>query len=83
MVSLTAEQAQETARQLANNQAATLYHCRPFDTGHAAKFEAGRWMWAAQQSFGEGDIQATVELAADGLTNSVKLQLMDNRSLLR
>ena len=82
-VSLTADQAKTLAMGLANDKAATLYHSQPFVAGQPAKFVAGHWLWVARQGFGRGDIQATVELAADGSTNRVDLQLLDNQNILR
>lgn len=81
--SLTAEQATTTAMRLANDKASTLYQHRPFVAVQPAQFVAGHWLWVARQGFGRGDIQATVELAADGSTNSVDLQLFDNENISR
>ena len=80
--SLTNEQATTTAMRLANDKASTLYQHQPFLAGQPAQFVAGHWLWVERQGFGHGDIQATVELAADGSTNSVDLQLFDNRIYL-
>ena len=76
--SLTTEQATATAVRLANDKASTLYHHQPFGAGQPAQFVAGHWLWVARQGFGRGDIQATVELATDGSTNNVDLQLFDS-----
>ena len=81
-VSLTTEQATTTAMRLANDKASTLYQHRPFVAGQSAQFVAGHWLWVARQGFGRGDIQATVELAADGSTNSVDLQLFESQNIL-
>ena len=81
--SLTTEQATTTAVRLANDEASTLYQHRPFVAGQPAQFVAGHWLWVARQGFGRGDIQAAVELAADGSTNSVDLQLFDSQNILR
>ena len=78
--SLTAEQAKATAIQLANDKAATLYHTQPFQDGQPARFMGGRWVWTDTRGFGHADIQATVELAADGSTNHVDLQLLYNQN---
>jgi uncharacterized protein YcfL len=78
IASLTAEQAKTVAIRLANEKASTLYHNQPFQNGQPAQFVEGRWVWVTQQGFGLGDIQATVELAADGSTNNVDLQLFDS-----
>src|ERR1017187_8589200 len=78
--SLTTEQATTIAIRLANDKASTLYQHQPFVAGQPAQFMAGHWLWVARQGFGRGDIQATVELAADGSTNSVSLQLFDSRN---
>jgi hypothetical protein len=79
--SLTAEQAHTLAMQLANDNANTLYHCRPFRDGQPPRFESGHWVWMQQQGHGHSDIQATVELAADGSTHKVDLQLLNSQSL--
>ena len=81
--SLTAEQAKTVAMRLANDKASALYHCQPFRDGQPARFVAGQWVWVDLQGFGHSDIQATVELAADGSTNSVDLKLLDSRNQSR
>jgi len=81
--SLTTEQATTTAMRLANDKASTLYQHQPFVAGQPPQFVAGHWLWVARQGFGRGDIQATVELAADGSTNSVDLQLFDSQNISR
>jgi hypothetical protein len=68
---------------LANDKASTLYQHQPFVAGQSAQFVAGHWLWVARQGFGRGDIQATVELAADGSTNNVDLQLFDSQNTFR
>jgi hypothetical protein len=78
--SLTTDQATTIAMRLANDKASTLYQHQPFVAGQPAQFVAGHWLWMARQGFGRGDIQATVELAADGSTNSVGLQLFDDQN---
>ena len=80
---LTAEQATITAVRLANEKASTLFHQQPFVAGHPADFVGGRWLWLARQGFGRSDIQATVELARDGSTNSVDVQLFNSETLSR
>ncbi len=75
---LNANQAGKLSSQLANNKAFTLYHCVPFLAGRPARFEGGHWLWSDQEGFGHGDLQATVELAADGSTNRADLHLSAN-----
>jgi hypothetical protein len=75
---LTAPQAQTLATQLANQKADTLFHRRPFRDSQPAQFEAGRWVWTVSQGWGLADFRAKVELAANGSTNSVDIQLFDN-----
>jgi hypothetical protein len=78
--SLTADQAKAVAIRLANEKAATTYHSQPFHDGQPPSFAAGHWTW---RQLGTGDIEATVELAADGSTNSVTLnQLVDKEVIL-
>jgi hypothetical protein len=76
---LTAQQARLTAVHLANSKASELYHCQPFSSNQPARFSEGRWIWSDQQGYGLGDIEATVELAADGTTNRVDLKLLESR----
>jgi len=80
---LTAERAKTVAMRLANDKAFTLYHCQPFRDGQPARFVAGQWVWIDLQGFGHGDIQATVQLAANGSTNSVDLKLLDSQNQSR
>ena len=75
---LTSEQATTAAIRLANDKAYALYQHQPFADGRPARIVAGHWLWAVRQGYGNGDIQATVELALDGSTNSVDLQLLDS-----
>ena len=79
---LTAEQAKTVAMRLANDKAFTLYHCQPFRDSQPAQFVAGKWIWVEQQGFGNSDIQATVELAADGSTHNVNLQVLNSQNLI-
>jgi len=78
---LTAEQATTTAVRLANDKASTVYHRQPFHDGQPARFVADHWVWTDKQAFGRGDLEATVELAADGSTNNVDLNLLDYENL--
>jgi hypothetical protein len=77
---LTAEQASVIATRLANEKASAVYHCQPFQNSELPRSEAGHWIWSEQRGFGTGDIQASVELAADGSTNSVSIQLYDSKA---
>ena len=76
--SLTTEQATTLAMRLANDKASTVYHQQPFHDGQPASFEAGRWVW---RQLRPGDFDATVELAADGSTNKVVVNLLSNTAL--
>lgn len=80
--SLTPEQATTLALQLANDKAAALYQSQPFHDGQPAQLVDGRWVWTDVRGFGRADIQATVELATDGSTNRVDLQLLDSQNPL-
>jgi hypothetical protein len=79
--SLTAAQASALSVPLANAKSEVLYSHQPFQGGQLAKFEAGRWVWSEKRGFGTADICAVVDLAADGSTNSVSIE-MDVDSLL-
>ena len=76
--SLSAEQAATQAMRLANDKADTLFHHRPFRDSKPAQFTAGHWIWTDRRGAGLGDFQARVELAADGSTNNVDVQLLDD-----
>jgi hypothetical protein len=76
---MSAGRAQILAVQLANEKASAIYHCRPFGSGQPAHFTQGRWVWVDQKGHGSGDIEARVELAANGSTNSVDLKLLDSK----
>jgi hypothetical protein len=82
VASLSAEQATTVAIQLANDRASKLYQCQPFRKGEPARLIAGQWVWASRQGVGRGDIQAMVDLALDGPTNQIDLQLFYNQNLL-
>lgn len=75
---LTAEQAQTLAMRLANDKALTAYHCQPFRDGQPARFMEGHWVWTDSRGVGTGDVEARVELAPDGSSNSVDLKLLDS-----
>jgi len=74
---LTADQARTLARQLANEQARSLYGSEPFWNGAPARFVQGRWVWNDGRGYGLGDIRATVSFAADGTSRSVDVMLLD------
>ena len=73
---LTADQAKAVAIRLANEKAAATYHSQPFHDGQPAIFVADHWTW---RELGIGDIEATVELAADGSTNRVALNQLTEK----
>jgi len=77
-IPLTADQATILSVQLANEKANSLYHRQPFESKQPAQFENGRWIWIGSQGVGILDYQATVELAANGSTNSVDVRLTDD-----
>ena len=78
---LTADQAKVAAVRLANFKASQLYKCEPFSGRQVPRFDQGRWVWSDRQGCGAVDIEATVELSADGSTNSVDVKLLDNRAI--
>ena len=75
---LTSEQATTYAVRLANDKAYTLFQYRPFVASQPAQLLAGHWLWIARQGSERGDIDVTVMIAADGSTNSVDLQYLNN-----
>ena len=77
---LTADQADALALQLANDKALTIYHCQPFGDARTARFVQGHWVWSERQGFGHCDLEATVKLAPDGSTNAVDVKLLDNQN---
>lgn len=80
--SLSTWQATTVAIRLANEKASIFYHCQPFQDGQPARFVASHWVWMGHQGYGHGDFEVTVELAEDGSTNNVDLQLLDNQNQL-
>ena len=79
---MTAEQATSLAMRLANDKAFADYYCRPFHDGHPAQFQAGHWVWTDMEGLGKSDIQASVELAADGSVEHVQLEILDNTDVV-
>jgi hypothetical protein len=79
---LSAEQASLLARQAANAEAQALYECQPFDNGPLARVEGGRWVWQDRRAYGQCDVEAKVSFAPDGSGRTVKVLLLDNRSLM-
>lgn len=77
--SLTADQAGAVAGRLANERAQSLYDCQPFAGDAPARFVAGRWLWRDRRACGLADLEATVELAADGSARSCEVILLDSR----
>jgi hypothetical protein len=75
---LTADQAGSLAQQLANEKAQTLYNCQPFRKGPPAQFVQGHWSWHHIQAQGHGDIEGTVEFAADGAEPKVRVVWLDS-----
>jgi hypothetical protein len=75
-VALTEEKASDLARTLANAKAQALFDCQPFSDGPAARFDNGRWVWHHLCGRGRLDYEADVELAADGVTNRVDVDLL-------
>jgi len=72
---LTSGQAAQLATLLANNKAAVFYHCQPFHFGQPATFVDGHWHWRQTVP---GDYEAIVEVAADGSTNKVIVNLLNS-----
>jgi uncharacterized protein YcfL len=81
--SLTSLQATTLAMKLANDKASAAYNCHPFKKQEPILFLQGHWLWIGREGLGHGDIQATVDLAADGSTNNVVLQLLSNQYFLK
>src|ERR1041385_3761917 len=77
---LTADQAQALAQKLANEKAQILYHCQPFRNAPPASFVQGHWTWHDRRGQGNGDMEATVEFAADGSAPQVNVTWLDGRA---
>jgi uncharacterized protein YcfL len=75
---LTAEEAKALAMQFANEKAFRLYRVQPYRDGQPARFKSGHWIWTDRRGVGQMDMQVTVELAADGSTNRVDLNVFDS-----
>ena len=78
---LTADKAAAVARQLANERAHALYDCQPFGDSQPARFVEGFWIWHERRAHGKADLEATVELAADGSPRRVDVILLDSRGI--
>src|ERR1043166_919139 len=79
-VSLTAEQATILARKLANERAKSLYKCEPFHNGSEVRLVEGHWLWRCREAQGRADIEALVELKADGTEPRIEVTLLDSQS---
>jgi hypothetical protein len=79
---LTAVQADALAEKLANEKAHILYGIQPFRNGPPVEFIHGRWVWHDLRGSGSGDIEATVEFAADGAKPTVSVKQLHS-GLLR
>ena len=78
---LTAGQAAAAARQLANEKAHSLFDCRPFGDAQPARFVEGHWVWRERRAHGAGDLEANVELGADGSSSRVDVIRLDSRAI--
>jgi hypothetical protein len=76
---ITPDQAKTLAVNLSNDKAFTVYGCRPFHDGEPAIFIDGRWVWSDLGGVAAYDVEASVELAADGSTNRVELKALYNK----
>ena len=76
---LTVEAATSVACEKANARAKELYGCEPFAEAPLARFTSGHYTWFTRQPHGHGDIEATVEFAADGSVKEVEVVLMLNK----
>lgn len=77
---LSPELAKTICWQLANVKSENLYHCHPFLDDRPAQFVGDHWVWSDLKGAGQGDIQATVELAPDGTTNRVDIKMLVNQA---
>jgi hypothetical protein len=77
---LTAEQAGDLAQRLANEKAQTLFSYQPFRNGPPAQFVQGHWVWHQLQGHGQGDLEASVEFAANGTAPKVKVVRLVSRN---
>jgi uncharacterized lipoprotein YmbA len=76
---MTAEQANNFARKLANEKAQALYGCQPFRDGPMVQFVRGYWVWHDRRGQGNADVEATVKFAGDGTEPNVKVALLYSR----
>lgn len=75
---LTTEQASTIARNLANAEAQRLYGCQPFSDSPPARFADGYWVWHDRRGHGRADVEGTVELAPNGTTRRITVELLYN-----
>ena len=72
------EEATRLACDAANQKARELYDCEPFGHERAAVVVDGRWIWSDFRGRGRGDLEATVEFAADGSLQKVDVLWLDS-----
>jgi hypothetical protein len=75
---MTSNEAGALAEHLANEKAQALYNCQPFRNGPSARFVRDHWTWHHLQAQGLGDIEATVEFAADGAEPKVAVVRLES-----
>jgi beta-lactamase regulating signal transducer with metallopeptidase domain/HEAT repeat protein len=75
---MTSDEAGSLAEHLANEKAQALYNCQPFRKGPPARFVRDHWAWHHLQAQGLGDIEATVEFAADGAEPKVTVVRLES-----
>ena len=75
---MTSNEAGSLAEHLANEKAQALYNCQPFRNGPPARFVRDHWTWHHLQARGLGDIEATVEFAADGAEPKVSVVWLES-----
>ena len=75
---MTSDEAGSLAEHLANEKAQALYNRQPFRNGPPARFVRDHWTWHHLQGQGLGDIEATVEFAADGAEPKVTVVRLES-----
>jgi hypothetical protein len=79
---LSQQEAGVLCLQLANAKTEALYGHQPFQSGVLPKFQGGQWVWSEKNAYGTADVLGTVELAADGSTNDVSIEVDVNQNIL-
>lgn len=81
--SLSAGEARDLARTLANIKAKELYDCEPFTKGPEARWDPAGWICFERGTHGRADFEATIHFSADGTEQRVDVLMLDSTAPMR